>query len=159
MNDGIYRLYRYVLAPGGVPEKHLMGRFAIHQGNCEHLEDHTHTLGDIVPEGPVSERHQKVFDRLTYSPHYHLQNEDDIQAGIHPEDVPEADLGPLVPDATFTMMVPGASQPLPVEVVGDVATVAGQKLTPEQTQALLAQIQAGQVQIQPSGGQNVQQGR
>lgn len=146
MRDGVYRLYRYEMGDPSGQYLRLVARFIIHGKEIVVLEDHIHMLGDII--GSVLDRSTlRALAELHTSGYYRLENEDDIAAGEYLDQVDDAPVEEPTPDSKFEATVPGAPAPLMVEVYGDSLVVEGQPLSPEEAQALMEQIEAGQVQV------------
>lgn len=142
--DGVYRVYKLRHLEGGM-EKHLAARFLIHEGAITHLEDHTGVLASMFPEGPVSENAEARLD--LHNGYTQVINEDDLNAGHHPEHIPDFDTGISLPDAIFAMITPDGQQ-MKLVVHGNVVEVNGRRLNEAETNDILQAIENGQVQLQ-----------
>lgn len=150
MEQGVYRLYRYEMDDPTGSHLRLVARFILHENEIIVLEDHTHLLGDLV-SSPVDESTIRALYELQTSGYYLLENEDDINAGEYLSQVEVATDEEPVPDATFTVEIPGAPKPLGVEVYGESVVLDGAPLAPKEAEALMAQIEAGEVIVHDGG--------
>lgn len=89
MREGIWRLYRLYVGDSLKPQRRMVGRFLLYGDTLGVLEDHDDILEKLAPNGVVNEDVLKRLALLDRSPYWELVNEDDIQAGEHPEHLPE----------------------------------------------------------------------
>ena len=145
LTPGSFRIYKVDFDGLGFQE-HLIGRVWIDQGQMHILEDHYSLLSDQLPEGPISDIHQKVLDSIINNGYFKIIHEDDLNSGLHEDKLEELKLGDTDPDHTYVLQdVNGEEEPQYVEVYGERIFVEGREITEEVTNA----IKSGTMKLYP----------
>jgi hypothetical protein len=147
--EGVYRLIAHRYDASGQQHDRLLGRFFIHQNVLVHLEDHTGVLENWFPQGIVTPRTVERLQRVGSTGYYEIVHEDDLNAGNHPDHLEEMDLGPVRPEAVFTLNGEGLPAPELVEVWGDSIEVGGRRLNDAEGADLMDRVRAGTLVLTP----------
>jgi hypothetical protein len=143
--DGVYRIY--AITDGA--QRRLMGRLAVTDGYLHQLEDHFGTLGQLFPDGPVSNQALHRLDVMRHHPYYQVVQEDHINEGHHPADVPDLEIGPTEPEGTFTLAGEGMATPQIVEVWGEAIVMNGRRLSESDVHQIMSKVREGSLHLTP----------
>ena len=129
--SGSFRIYKLSFDGLG-PQEHLVGRIWIDQNQMHILEDHYSLLTDQLPEGEISDTHQKVLDSFANNGYFKIIHEDDLNAGHHEDKLEELNIGNTEPDHHYVLQdVNGENEPISVEVYGEKMFCDGKEMTEE----------------------------
>src|SRR5258708_1914576 len=102
-SDHIFHVYRVHPQNHGNVKKQFVARFLEHDGEFHILEDHDDVLAHI-PEGPVTERTNRMLENLRHSAYIDIVTSDDLQNGRRLDMIPAHDFSqepaaPATPEA------------------------------------------------------------
>lgn len=89
MREGIYRLYRRYTDDKAQTQRRLVARFVLYGESLTTLEDHDGVVESLAPDGHVNSRTIQHLHSMGASPYWELVHEDAVQAGEHPDLLPE----------------------------------------------------------------------
>lgn len=147
MEDGVYRIY--ALSHGEKLNRRLMGRVALVDGYLHQLEDHFGTLDAALPNGQMTEAATRCLQGMAHSPYYQVVNEEHINDGHHPQDIPDLDVGQMAPESCFMLAGEGLAAPQLVEIWGDAVVVAGRRLSESDLHELMGKVREGLLHLTP----------
>jgi hypothetical protein len=147
--EGVYRLIVHRFDGQGQQHDRTAGRFLIHQNVLVHLEDHSGNLEHWFPQGVLTARTTARLQDIGRSGYYELLHEDHVNEGHHPDRVEEMELGPVQPEAVFTLNGEGLPAPELVEVWADAIEVGGRRLGDREAADLMDKVRAGTLVLTP----------
>lgn len=124
---------------------HPAGRYLVHRGNVEHLEDYHGILGAMVPEGPVTDVTASRLHGLEFAPHIVVApHELPVQAQpVAPEGVQVTEASAPARPPVFEYHRSGHQQPHVVEFGKHGAAIDGRKLDDAELDLILENVHNG----------------
>ena len=141
----IHSVYLVKVGRDGKTSKHLAGRFLTAGNHLHILEDHQGILGQHLEEGPLDlDKFAQIHD-LYHSQYLNTVNQEDVEAGAHPDLLPEAKLDPLPArrPSSFEYWHNGADHPDIVEFKEGVPHCNGAPTTHTHINSLLENVKGG----------------
>lgn len=141
----LHSVYLIKVGKDGKVVRHPAGRFLTAGNHLHILEDYHNLLGRHLDEGPLDlDKFHQIHD-LHNSQYLHVANQADIDAGVHPELLPEAKLDPLPPKrpSSFEYKHNGSDQTDHIEFKDGVPHYNGVPTTHTHINSLLQNVQQG----------------
>lgn len=169
INPQIFVVHRLRPRHGGVVDSHVTAKFALDDDmNVHHLCDYNGLLRDDVPEGPLTYGSQAAIQALFRASHYSIERRDvtQLREDSQHETTPEArrvdagnpngtlvadptepslvsDLGSARPPSIFDYHRVGMDKPHTVEIREGTVHLDGNRLTPDEADLLIQNINNG----------------
>lgn len=136
-------------------KEHRTGRFMVHGGQLDHLEDYHGILARFVPKGPVTTATVSKIHALQMSPDLsirrespdpeHLTAEPTLDQKVRPE-LPTAPPAPPKP-SVFSYQRAGMTQPHTLEVQNGTYLLDGKKLSSPEVTTILTNLNNGSAKL------------